>query len=43
MKKIELSPEFVGFLQKAGFLGYVGLVGTFFQNGQKWFGAAPKI
>ena len=42
MKKVGLSPEFIGFLQTAGFLGYVGLVGTFFQNGQKWFGAAPK-
>lgn len=38
MKKVNISPAFIGFLQTTAFLTYVGLVATFMNNANSWLG-----
>lgn len=38
MKEIKLSPAFIGFLQTAGFLGYIAIFGAIMINASALFG-----
>lgn len=38
MKKVSLSPVFIGFLQALGVFLYCALVAIFIRNGESWFG-----
>jgi hypothetical protein len=42
MKKIKLSPAFVGFLQTIGFLSYLALFAALIMNGNAIFGPVNK-